>query len=530
MSNLTPGTTVDRYEVLEVMGEGGMATVYKARHRILGSIHALKVLDPALARDNDLRERFLSEGRIQANLNHPNIVSVTDIVAEPGIAGLVAEFIDGKDLGVWIEEQGGTTDIGRIHEVFLPVCDALATAHEKGIIHRDIKPSNLILLERQDGSIHPKLLDFGIAKVLGDGPAQRKGATKTGARLGTIYYMSPEQIRGASDLDARTDVFALAATLYEFVTGDVPFDGGTDFDTMKQIVDGKPVPIRSRTPDVDAIIEACIIKGLAADRESRFESCRSFADLLRQAGSTRRQGRPSPGPPSAPERAAEAPAKKTPRQTPRTSSPTVLSMTVRGQDLGSQSFDVDMVTVGRGATAVLQIDDKRLADLHAAIQVGDDGSRTLVDLGSSSGTVLNGSQITEAPVREGDQILIGQTLLVVGGKRPRLQKNPEWLPPTQANAGDSDPSPSGPSPTRAPLPVGEMPETHMWRAVFATFLCCLPLGIVAIVQSRKVGRLWATGDRDGALRASKNAEIWVNLAVVGFFVVQCLVCAMGGGY
>jgi eukaryotic-like serine/threonine-protein kinase len=247
MPDLAPGTVIDRYEIVDVIGEGGMATVYKARHRFLESTHALKVLDPTLARNDDLRERFLSEGRIQATLRHPNIVAVTDIVAQPGVAGLVAEFVEGEDLATWIESRGGTSDVTRIKEVFLPVFDAVGAAHELGIIHRDLKPSNIILQQRRDGAVHPMLLDFGIAKILDDGPLQKKRATKTGARLGTVYYMSPEQIRGASDLDARADVFALAATLYEFVTGDVPFDGGTDFDTMKQIVDGSPTPVRSRT-------------------------------------------------------------------------------------------------------------------------------------------------------------------------------------------------------------------------------------------------------------------------------------------
>lgn len=427
MSNLVPGTVVDRYEVLEVMGEGGMATVYKARHRVLESIHALKVLDPALARDDDLRERFLSEGRIQATLNHPNIVSVTDIVAEPGIAGLVAEFVDGEDLGDWIERHGGTLDVARIHEVFLPLCDALATAHDRGIVHRDIKPSNLVILERRDGSLHPKLLDFGIAKVLGDGPAQRKRATKTGARLGTIYYMSPEQIRGASDLDARTDVFALAATLYEFVTGDVPFDGGTDFDTMKQIVDGKPIPVRSRTPDVDPIVEACIIKGLAADRESRFESCRAFADLLRQAGQGSRHPRTSSAPP---------PAKKRPE----------------GASGGVPS-----------------------ADMHPAVE--------------------------------------------------RLSEPTGWT--SLEAARQSHPSRSASNPDRENV-WGPKPDTHMWRAIFATLLCCLPLGIVAIVQSTKVSRLWDEGDEEGAAAASKKAENWVNMAVLAAIALCFLQCALGG--
>ena len=287
MSELTPGTLIGNYEILEPIGEGGMATVYKVRHRVLQSIHALKVLDSKLTRDDSLRERFLSEGRIQASLKHPAIVAVTDIVAQPGIAGLVAEFVEGRDLAAWIVERGGTTDPKTIKAVFMPVLDALVTAHDQGIVHRDVKPSNIIMGTGPDGSLQPKVLDFGIAKVLGDDPEGRKRLTKTGARLGTVFYMSPEQVLGKKDIDARTDVFALAVTLFEFVTGEVPFEGESDFDTMKQIVDGDATPVLSHAPGLDPHIEQCISQGLATDKEQRLESCRAFKRLLGRAGGPR---------------------------------------------------------------------------------------------------------------------------------------------------------------------------------------------------------------------------------------------------
>ena len=284
MASLADGEIIGTYEVLEVMGTGGMATVYRVRHQVLGSEHALKVLDPVLARDPEIRQRFVDEGRIQATLNHPNIVAVTDIVVEPGVAGLVGELVKGLDLDDWIEQEGAKSDAATIKGLFLPILDALAHAHDQGIIHRDIKPSNIIVALNRDGTLRPRLLDFGIAKVLDGGPTARKRATKTGARLGTIQYMSPEQIRGDADLDARTDIFALAVTLYEVLTGEVPFEGGTDYDTMKQIVEGHPVPLKERIPDVGTILSECIDRGLASDRADRFASCQEFAEVLERLG------------------------------------------------------------------------------------------------------------------------------------------------------------------------------------------------------------------------------------------------------
>lgn len=162
MASLADGEIIGTYEVLEVMGTGGMATVYRVRHQVLGSEHALKVLDPVLARDPEIRQRFVDEGRIQATLNHPNIVAVTDIVVEPGVAGLVGELVKGLDLDDWIEQEGAKSDAATIKGLFLPILDALAHAHDQGIIHRDIKPSNIIVAT-SDNKV--RLMDFGIFKV-----------------------------------------------------------------------------------------------------------------------------------------------------------------------------------------------------------------------------------------------------------------------------------------------------------------------------------------------------------------------------
>jgi eukaryotic-like serine/threonine-protein kinase len=290
LSFLEIGQVVGRFEVLEVVGEGGMAVVYRVRHETLHSTHALKVLDPILARDQTLRQRFLTEGRIQARLKHPNIVAVTDVVVEEGVAGLVAEFVDGVTLSDWIETRGGTEDLETIRAVFLPILSALDYAHKQGVVHRDVKPSNIILETKQDGTTQPKLLDFGIAKVLGNSGGRR--ATRTGARLGTMHYMSPEQVRGASDLDARSDVFSVAATLQEFVTGAAAFDGESEFDIMREIVEGGPAALPAR---VDPVVRICIERGLHRDLQGRLPSCAAFADLLCPAPTpTRGRGRRAP--------------------------------------------------------------------------------------------------------------------------------------------------------------------------------------------------------------------------------------------
>ncbi|WP_257453995.1 serine/threonine protein kinase [Archangium lipolyticum] len=281
MNLLQPGTQLDgRYEVVRLLGQGGMAAVYQVRHLGLHSTHALKVLNEDLARSDDIRGRFLAEGRIQASLRHPHIVQVTEIVTTP-VAGLVMDYIEGPTLSDFCRGQGLAPKL--LLDVFLPVLDAIEEAHKHNVVHRDLKPDNIIIGKDSRGRLQPKVTDFGIAKLLqGDG-SEGKARTQTGARMGTLLYMSPEQIRGAAEVDARTDIFALGAILYEAATGRVAFHAESEYDTMKRIVEGTYEPPERVVGGLPPVIAGCIRKALAADPAERFQDCAAFREALEKA-------------------------------------------------------------------------------------------------------------------------------------------------------------------------------------------------------------------------------------------------------
>lgn len=260
-----------------------MASVYRVRHLALGSPHALKVLNAELAQDADLRERFLAEGRIQAQLRHPHIVAVTDIATDP-VPGLVMELIEGETLEDHVRGQAAPLAVNEIVQILLPVLDAVGEAHRHGIVHRDLKPSNILLGRGSRGKLRPVVADFGIAKVVSDHLQTGRKATRTGVRVGTLLYMSPEQVRGEANLDARSDIFALGAILYELVTGRVAFDAPSEYDAMKNIVEGRFLPPTRGLGPVDPVLDACIRKALAIRPEERFPDCGAFGKLLAQAG------------------------------------------------------------------------------------------------------------------------------------------------------------------------------------------------------------------------------------------------------
>jgi serine/threonine-protein kinase len=278
---LQPGTQLDgRYEIVRLLGQGGMAAVYEVRHLGLHSTHALKVLNPDLARNDELRGRFLSEGRIQARLRHPNIVQVTEIVTTP-VAGLVMDYVDGPTLAGFCEQKG-PLDVPTVLEVFLPVLDAVDEAHKAHVVHRDLKPDNIMLGRDSRGRLMPMVTDFGIAKMLLEESASKK-KTRAGARMGTLLYMSPEQIRGAEEVDARSDIFALGAILYEAVTGRLAFDGPSEYETMQSIVQGTYEPPERIVGGLPPVIAGCIRKALAVDPAERFQDCAAFRAALETA-------------------------------------------------------------------------------------------------------------------------------------------------------------------------------------------------------------------------------------------------------
>lgn len=271
-TGMQPGDRVDRFVVEARLGQGGMASVYRVRHTGLGSAHALKVLDLSFP---SVRSRLVLEGRVQAGLSHPNIVTVTDLVEIGGAPGLIMEYVPGPSLDVWL--QTNRPDAATCDVVFRGILDAVGYAHREGLIHRDLKPGN-VLLHFVDGRIVPKVSDFGIVKLLGEdaGPSQ----TRTGFAMGTPGYMAPEQIRSAKDVDARADVFALGCILFELWCGARPFVGDSVYDVLVAIERRDHPDPRTLRPDLPLGVEAAIRGCLEPEPEERLPSVDAIRAVL----------------------------------------------------------------------------------------------------------------------------------------------------------------------------------------------------------------------------------------------------------
>jgi len=277
------GHTIDRYRVEALVGQGGMAAVYRARHVQLDSQHAIKVL---FITAPEIRERLLREGKVQANLRHTNVVSVTDVLEVQGAPALVMEYVDGPALDSWLLKNEPTVEEALF--LFRGIVRGVSAAHERGVIHRDLKPAN-ILLSRTNEGIVPKVTDFGLVKSV---TAQR-GHTQTGMALGTPEYMAPEQIRDASDVDQRADMFALGCILYELMCGVRAFARPDKMTTFNAIVAGEYEPPRKHADDLPQNVNEAIRWLLEVDREARLGSCLELYDLLYEDQVVGRMGPPS---------------------------------------------------------------------------------------------------------------------------------------------------------------------------------------------------------------------------------------------
>lgn len=263
------GTLVGNYEVKEMIGDGGMGTVYLGEHSTLGRKVAIKMLHSQFARNENIRARFRNEANTLSKLQHPNIVSLYDYIEEGDNAFLVMEYVAGDNLDDIVRHQTGPMPTDRLAVIFPQILEAVAFAHSKGIVHRDIKPSNFILTP--DDTV--KVLDFGIAKVLGD---EQKGLTKTGTRMGTVFYMSPEQVRG-NEVDHRSDIFSLGMMLYVLSTGKMPYESmNSEFEIFNKIVHEELPPAHTIYPGVTPRVEALIRKATVKDPRFRFQSCQEF--------------------------------------------------------------------------------------------------------------------------------------------------------------------------------------------------------------------------------------------------------------
>ncbi|MCI0353574.1 MAG: protein kinase [Acidobacteria bacterium] len=263
------GDAVGDYEVVGVLGAGGMGRVYKVRNMLSNRFEAMKVLLQEALGTADQSERFLREIRVQASLEHPNIAALRTAMRIENQLVMIIELVEGKTLQAMLESGAfpPQTAIDYISQAL----SALSYAHERGVIHRDIKPANLMLTK--DGVI--KLTDFGLAKVGVD-----RSLTKTGTTMGSIYYMSPEQVSGSGALDARSDLYSLGVTLYEAVTGTRPFQGEHDYAIFSAHLNDAPVPPREKNPNVSPELNEIILKSLAKNPAERFQTAAAFRQAL----------------------------------------------------------------------------------------------------------------------------------------------------------------------------------------------------------------------------------------------------------
>ena len=274
------GKTIDgRYVVDGVLGSGGMGMVFRARHKFTGGTLAVKVLKPELAADPEIQHRFLAEARAANTIGHPNIAQVIDAGRSPdGILYLAMELLVGRSLREPIAR--GELKPTEMRSILSELLDALAAAHERGFVHRDLKPENVFLVVTPNGPT-AKLLDFGIAKVM-DTHNVASVRTATGSMLGTPAYMSPEQIANPSNVDARTDLWAIGVMVYEMLTGRLPFPGSTVGELMVAVATQPPRSIKHFMPTASPQLEQFFARALARDVSARFSSATEMRAALHE--------------------------------------------------------------------------------------------------------------------------------------------------------------------------------------------------------------------------------------------------------
>jgi len=280
-AELRPGTVVGgKFVLLRRLGEGGVGVVFEAEDTWIGRRVAIKVLHAHLAERADVLARFRREARAAATIHHPNIVAVFEVgQRHDGSFFIVQELIEGATLREHIDEHGRLTPAAAL-EILVPIMGALSAAHRAGIVHRDIKPENILLTLSAEGEIVPKLIDFGVAKMAASGDL----TTLTGSLIGTPAYMSPEQAGGLLEADARTDVWAVGAMLFELLSGACPYQGPTGSILLARILT-EPVPsLAARAPDVPIVLAAIIQRALERNADARFPTMSAFLEAVLEFG------------------------------------------------------------------------------------------------------------------------------------------------------------------------------------------------------------------------------------------------------
>ena len=281
---LTTGAKLGPYEILSLIGAGGMGEVYRARDTRLDRAVAIKILPAHLAAQSELRERFEREARAVAALNHPHVCTLYDVGAQNGIHYLVMELLEGETMADRIAR--GPIPLDESLTYAIEIADSLDKAHRQGVVHRDLKPGNIMLTKAGT-----KLLDFGLARLKQASPAAQfstasnlptnlSALTVQGAILGTLQYMSPEQLEG-KEADARADIFAFGALVYEMISGRKAFEGKSQVSVMGAILERDPVPLKTLHPTIPPTLDRVIHRCLAKDPDARWQTASDLAAELK---------------------------------------------------------------------------------------------------------------------------------------------------------------------------------------------------------------------------------------------------------
>lgn len=420
MSDLVGKTLSNRYQVIGLLGEGGMGGVYRAYDPVLSRPVAIKTMLLRYADKGDLLGRFQQEGRIAARLNHPGIVQVYDFGEVRGQYYIVMELIEGENLDQMMQRLRAKQQwikLGEASALVRQVAAALAYAHGHGVVHRDIKPANIMLKELPLDELpyRPVVTDFGVAKLLEGGMQTQAGMT-----VGTPAYMSPEQTRG-EELDSRSDVYSLGVLYYELAVGQLPFRIRSLTEAMQAHNYEAPPPPHTIRPDVPPAVEAIILKAMAKERSQRYASAAEFAEDLRQVSPTSMPETIPPGATMASTLLTQyreslvvsrglSMAPEIPGNAVR--EPQILVHTPAGED-NPIVIKSPRLTIGRVEPNDIVVRDDRVSRQHAVIQQAD-GRYTVTDLESLNGTYLGGERIPPkqpVPWQPGQPLRIGDHTL-----------------------------------------------------------------------------------------------------------------------
>jgi serine/threonine protein kinase len=415
---ISPGTIVgDKYRLEAPIGQGGMATVWRAVHTTLDRPVAVKFLEAVGVHARQLADRFLQEAKLAAGLRHRHVVDILDFgVLEGGQPYMVMELLEGQSLADRYEEGPPVSD-WEVVEIVTMVLSGLAAVHDAGILHRDVKPENIFLVQDADG-IFPKLLDFGVSKGFGG----EGRITKTGAVVGTPQYMSPEQARGKKDIGLRSDLWSIGVVLYEGFTGQVPFDSENPGDVLISVATEEVPPLDELRPDLPASMIETVHRALSKNPEDRFNDAREMRDALMAIleGDEIMTGRPdsglirlaySPGPGTGKLRilSASAPPPAPARATDPFLVPTAPRLPAEAAELASEKLRPPRSSTpaqeprnSSWRTALFAIGVVAIA---AAAFLALDGWGALVRAGLVPGAIAHGDSGASGVVRPGDAVV-----------------------------------------------------------------------------------------------------------------------------